>query len=89
MKHCTYASYYYYKYLIYMDINFILKLISQGFADYLAFVITQVNQFLLLTNKVSGRKAKSEGKIDHTMVECFNFSEKKIESMNFVKTEIG
>lgn len=46
MKHCPYASYYYYKYLIYMDINFIWKVISLGFADHLAFIITPVNQFL-------------------------------------------
>lgn len=87
MKHCTDASYYY-KYLIYMDISFILKGISLGLADHLAFIITLVKQLLPLTNKVSRKRTKSGGEIGQIMAECFNFSERKIELMDFVKAEI-
>lgn len=62
MKHCTDASYYY-KCLIYMDISFILKGISLGLADHLAFMITPVKQLLPLTNKVSRKRIKSGGKL--------------------------
>ena len=87
MKHCTDASYYY-KYLIYMDISFILKGVSLGLADHLAFIITPVKQLLPLTNKVSRKRTKSGGEIGQIMAECFNFSERKIELMDFVKAEI-
>lgn len=60
-----------------MDINFSLKVVSLGFAEHLTFIITPVNQILPLTNKVSSRRAKSEGKIGQIMAGCFNFSEKK------------
>lgn len=60
-----------------MDISFILKVISLGFADHLAFIIIPVNQLLPLTNKVSSRRAKWGGEIGQIMAKYFNFSEKK------------
>lgn len=60
-----------------MDIDFILEVIPLGLADHLTFIITPVKQILPLTNKVSRRRARSEGKNGQIMAECFNFSEKK------------
>ena len=54
-----------------MDIGFILKGISLGLADHLAFIITPVKQLLPLTSKVSRKRTKSGGEIGQIMVKCF------------------
>ena len=72
-----------------MDIGFILKGISLGLADHLAFIITPVKQLLPLTSKVSRKRTTSGGKLGKLWLNAFNFGERKIELMDFVKAEIG